>query len=403
MIDFRNPYTPGAGMMPKYLAGRDDIIDNAKKRIQTVASGYQTRSIVYYGLRGVGKTVLLNAIENIADDHDLLIHHIEVKESSNFVKSLSIACNSFVQSLSLKEAVKDKIGKLWSVIKSFSATWNPEDKTFSFELKNQQLEFATAGTGDLSNDITELLVTLGRYAKQADTAICFCVDEIQYAKNEELEALITAIHRLNQLGLPIIFFCAGLPKILGTMGDAKSYTERLFEFVEIGSLPILSAKSAITVPAEKLSVRYTAEAIEKIIGQTQGYPYFIQEMCGTIWENHNTKEIGIDEVFANINATNTKLDAGFFRVRYDRCTPTEKLFMSSMVKCGELPCTIANVAQIMKRKVSSISLFRTNLINKGLIYSTRHGEIDFTVPQFDAFIKRVHPDFIHPSISDTLP
>lgn len=380
-------------MMPKYLAGRDDIIDNARKRIEAVKAGYQSRSVVYYGLRGVGKTVLLNAIENIADSNDLLNRHIEVKETSNFVKALSIACNSFVQSLSLKEAIKDKVGKLWSIIKSFSTTWNPEDKTFSFELKDQPLEFATAGTGDLSNDFTELLVTLGKYAQQADTAICFCIDEIQYAKIVELEALITAVHRLNQLGLPVLFFCAGLSKILKTMGDTKSYTERLFEFVEIASLPDASAKAAITIPAEDLDVHYSSEAATKIIQITQGYPYFIQEMCNTIWENHNSRAIGIETVCANINPTNAKLDAGFFHVRYDRCTQTEKSFMAAMVKCGELPCTIANVAKVMERRVSSISIFRSNLISKGLIYSTRYGEVDFTVPQFDAFIKRVHPDF----------
>lgn len=393
MIDYRNPYTPGAGMMPKYLAGRDNIIEGSKNRIEALAAGYQSRSVVYYGLRGVGKTVLLNTIENIADDNNLLNRHIEVNETSNFVKALTIACNGFVQTLSLKEVIKDKAGKLWSILKSFSTTWSPEDKTISFELKDQPLEFATAGTGDLSNDFTELLVTLGKYAQQANTAICFCIDEIQYAKTNELQALITAVHRLNQLGLPVLFFCAGLPKILKTMGDTKSYTERLFEFVEIDSLPAPFAEAAITVPAERLSVCYTPEAVDKIIAITQGYPYFIQEMCSTIWENHNSREIDLETVKANIVPTNAKLDAGFFHVRYDRCTPNEKAFMAAMVKCGELPCTMANVAKMMGRGVGSLSPFRGTLVNKGLIYSTRHGEVDFTVPQFDAFIKRTHPDF----------
>gem|GEM_PF-1000 len=380
MIDFRNPYTPGAGMTPEYLAGRDEIIDNAGKRIESVLSGYQSRSVVYYGLRGVGKTVLLNAIEDIADNNDLLNRYIEVRETSNFIKAVAIACNGFVQSLSLKEAVKDKIGKLLSIIKSFSATWNPEDKTFTFEIKNQPLEFATAGTGDLSNDLTELLVALGRYAQQANTPICFCIDEIQYAKNEELEALITAVHRLNQLRLPVIFFCAGLPKILKTMGDVKTYSERLFEFIEINSLSDSSAEDAIIIPAEKLGVSYSAEAIRKIIESTEGYPYFIQEMCSTIWENHEKKKIEAGDVHASIERTNEKLDTGFFQVRYDRCTQTEKSFMTAMVKCGRQPCTIADVAVMMGRKVSSVYIFRSSLIGKGLIYSTRYGEIDFTVP-----------------------
>lgn len=312
MIDYRNPYTPGAGVTPKYLAGRDDIIDDAQMRLEAISTGYQSRSVIYYGLRGVGKTVLLNEIEKRAENRDLLNCHIEVKETSNFVKALSVACNGFVQTLSLKEVLKEKAGKLLSVIKSFSATWNPEDKTFSFELGNHIQESAMAGTGDLSNDFTELLVTMGRYAQQAETAICFCIDEIQYATTDELEAMITAVHRLNQLGLPIIFFCAGLPKILKTMGDAKSYTERLFEFIEIDSRSTDAAEEAIVIPANNLGVQFTSEAVTKIIELTKGYPYFIQEMCSTIWVNHDTREISLETVECNIASTNAKLDAGFF-------------------------------------------------------------------------------------------
>ena len=389
MIDFRNPYTPGAGMMPKYLAGRESVLINAKQRIGSVSAGYLARSIVYYGLRGVGKTVILNAVEDMADNADLLKSYIEVKETSNFVKSLSTVCNGFVHTLSLKEALKDKAGKLLSIVRSFSAKWTPEDNTFSFELKDQPLELATAGTGDLAIDLTALLVTLGGYAQQANTAICFCIDELQYAKDEELEALITAVHRLNQRGLPVVFFCAGLPRILKKMGDAKSYSERLFEFIEIGSLSVQSAKDAITVPASVLNVKYTEDALERVIEITQGYPYFIQELCCTIWENHDGFEINLNAVNGNIKAANRKLDAGFFQVRYDRCTQTEKSFMLAMVECGELPCTIANVAKIMERSVRSISVHRNNLISKGLIFATSYGEIDFTVPQFDAFIKRI--------------
>lgn len=393
MIDFRNPYTPGAGMTPKYLAGRETVIENAQVRLEAVSTGYQSRSVVYYGLRGVGKTVILNEIEKMADNRDILCCHIEVKESSNFVKALSIACTGFVQALSLKEALKDKIAKLVSVIKSFSTTWNPEDKTFSFELTGHQQEVAMAGTGDLANDFTELLVALGRYSQQANTSICFCIDEIQYAEKDELEALIAAVHRLNQLGLPIIFFCAGLPKILKAMGDAKSYTERLFEFVEVGSLSSKAARDAIVIPAHRLDVEFEEEAVDRIIELTKGYPYFIQEMCSTIWSNHDSKEIPLEVVEQNIVATNKILDAGFFQVRYDRCTAKEKEFIAAMVKCGELPCTIANVAKKMSRSPTSIAPLRAQLINKGLIYATSYGEIDFTVPQFDEFIRRVHADF----------
>lgn len=392
MIDYRNPYTPGAGCTPKYLAGREDILDKASRLIEAAAEGYQTRSVVYYGLRGVGKTVLLNQLEIIADNRNLLKKHIEVRETSNFVKSLSIAANGFAQSLSVKEAVKDKAGKLWSVLRSFSMTWNQEDKTLSVELKDQPMEAATAGTGDLSNDLTELLVALGNYAQQCGTAICFFIDEIQYAKEVELESLIAADHRINQLGLPVVFFCAGLPKILKSMGDAKSYTERLFEFIQVDSLTLDAARDAIIIPANDLGVSYTEEAVELILQTTRGYPYFIQEMCSTIWENHDNQNIDAAVVRANVDAANTKLDRGFFQVRYDRCTQMEKNFMFAMVQCGSLPCTIANVAEIMGRRAQSIAIHRSNLISKGLIYSTGHGEIDFTVPQFDSFLKRIRPD-----------
>ena len=380
-------------MTPRVLAGRQVILDAAQDRIDAVENGYYARPVVYYGLRGVGKTVLLNVIEMMADNHNLYYKHIEVKEENNFVKALAIACNGFSKELSTKEKLRDKMSKLLSYTRGFVATWNPEDKTFSLELKDQLPEMAMTGTGDLSNDFTELLVMLGKCAKQAETAIIFFIDEIQYADAGELEAVITAAHRINQLQLPVLFFCAGLKKILKEMGDAKSYSERLFEFIEVDSLPAEAAKDAIVGPAQELGVAYTEEAIQKILDVTKGYPYFIQEICSTIWENHTNTLIDLDAVSSNLEAANRKLDAGFFRVRYDRCTGTEKRFMAAMVRCGALPCTIANVAVAMKRPAKSIATYRSQLIHKGLIYATNHGEIDFTVPQFDEFLRRTHGDF----------
>ena len=254
MIDFRNPYTPGAGVMPKYLAGRDEVVRDAEQRIRSMASGYLAQSVVYYGLRGVGKTVLLNKIESIADDSDTLKSYIQIKEASSFIKSLLVTCIGFAQTLSLKEAIKDRTEKLWSVIKSFCAVWSPENQTVLQELDDKPAGFTAAGTGDLANDLTELLVTLGKYAKQGNTSIVFCIDEIQLAKNVELEALVTAIHRLNQLDCPVLFFCAALPTIRRTLGDIKSYTERLFDFIEIGSLNENEAAVAIATPAKELDV-----------------------------------------------------------------------------------------------------------------------------------------------------
>lgn len=389
MIDFRNPYTPGAGVMPKYLAGRDEVIDDASRRIKSIASGYQAQSVVYYGLQGVGKTVVLNKIESVADDSDVLRSYIEVREAGSLIKLLSIKCIGFAQTLSLNEAMKDKAGKLWSVIESFSATWNPEDNTISIGMQDPPVEFAAAGTGDLAIDLTELLVTLGKCAKQADASIVFCIDDIQYIKNVELEALITAIHRLNQLGCPVLFFCAALPKICKTLGDIKSYTERLFNFIRINPLTDDEAADAIVIPAKEFDVTYTEEAVEKIRGFAKGYPYFIQEMCSTIWSRAGGKQIDADTVTANVAATNERLDSDFFHVSYDRCTPTEKAFMAAMIKCGKLLCTMAGIAKIMGRDEKAIGIFRSSLIRKNLIFSTNYGEVDFMVPQFAAFLKRV--------------
>ena len=252
MIHFVNPYTPGAGRMPGYLAGREDTIREAKEYMISTKAGYPQRSIVYYGLRGVGKTVLLNAIEECAEEENIMYAHIEVKEVSNLIQAISVASKKFILSISPKEAVMDKRDKVIAIFKSFSATWNPSDQTISFGVSGDS-NIGAAGTGDLANDLTELLVALGKYAKQTESPICFFVDEIQYAKDIELEALITSIHRINQLGLPIIFYCAGLPKILKTMGEVKSYSERLFSFIQIDSLSKVDAvEDAISIKNQSI-------------------------------------------------------------------------------------------------------------------------------------------------------
>ncbi|HJG37632.1 ATP-binding protein [Enorma phocaeensis] len=389
MIDFRNPYTPGAGVMPRYLAGRSDLVDSARQRLQAVSEGYQARSVIYYGLRGVGKTVLLNAVEEEADKLEVLCRHIEVKEDGDLTKTLASAANAFVVSLSAFQAAKNWLSRLASVAKSFSATWNPADNTLSLGLNDAALIAATAGTGDLSNDLTQLLVELGKCARQCRKTICFCIDDVQYARKEELGAVMTALHRASQLNLPIIFFCAGLPRILKDVGDVKSYSERLFEFIEVDSLNTKASAEAIVEPAKPFGVEYDEDAVVLIIQETAGYPYFIQEMCATIWERSDGRRVTADDVAANIDETNRRLDKGFFLVRYNRCTTREQEFLQAMASCGELPCTIANVAKAMGRKVTAISPFRAKLINKGLIYATGRGEIDFTVPRFDAFLKRV--------------
>lgn len=211
-------------------------------------------------------------------------------------------------------------------------------------------------------------------------------------KESEMEALINALHRVNQLRLPIMMFGAGLPKILKIMGEVKSYSERLFKYYQIDRLSADDAEAAIINPAKEFNVVYDSAAIYKIIQLTKGYPYFIQELCSTVWEYSETEIIQLSDVERVVATFLSQLDESFFKVRYERCTKTEHDFLFAMVKCGELPCAISNVAKILRKKVSTISPLRAQLISKGIIHSTGHAEIDFTVPLFDEYLRRINPE-----------
>lgn len=388
MIDYRNPYTPGAGAMPKYLAGRDDILEAASLQIKALAANYQNRSIVLYGLRGVGKTVLLNSIESIAEGEGVLVRHIEVEEKKGLISPLASACCSLSSSLNKIELVKSKLDQMRNLFTSLTLSVDAGDGSLSFGFNEDILGTSLASSRNLSGDFTDILVVLGKYAQAAGASILIGIDELQYAGKEELEALACALHRVTQLGLPVMFCCAGLPKLLKMLGEAKTYSERQFNFVKVDSLPRDKAVEAIVRPAQKLGVRYSDEAVDAIISYTEGYPYFIQELCSTIWTSSDSKCISLETVLECTSLTDIRLDEGFFSVRYDRCTPRQKEFLIAMVRCGELPCTLANVAHYMGRDVSSIGPLRAQLISRGLIYSAVRGEVDFTVPQFDRYLRR---------------
>lgn len=384
-----NPYTPGSGFMPAYLAGREDLLKNAEEYLDSIQKQYPQRSIIYYGLRGVGKTVLLNTIEETADNLGILYEHIEVGESGKFTSNLMIALNRFAHEISIKEAAKDLAKKCLSFIKAFSIVYKIEEGAIGIE-STKDISFAS---GVYDNDLTKIMTQIGKAANASGDTICIFIDEVQYLSEEEIGGLITAIHRCNQLRLPVMLFCAGLPKILRTVGEARSYTERLFQYEKMDALEYDEAEAAIRVPAEDFGVTYDDAAIKRIIEITGRYPYFIQELCSVVWKSlMGKRNVALHDVDSVEQQFFKTLDDGFFAVRYDRCTHLEKSFMTAMVKCGDLPCSISNVAKIMRRQVKSVSPVRAQLISKGMIYPTGHAEIDFTVPQFDAFIKRVNPE-----------
>lgn len=379
-------------MVPRYLAGREDILEDAKDTLAYIANGYATRSVVYYGLRGVGKTVLLTEIENIAAENKIYYEHIEAMENGSFMSSISLYVNKVLRKMSIVEKAKQYIDTAFSVAAAFQVFYNKEGEASVGVNPEMVKGVGVADTGNLQNDLTELLVHLGRVGQKIGMGAALFIDEVQYLKDDEFEALMAAIHRCNQLGLPLVVFAAGLPKIAKIAGDIKSYAERLFRFVPIDKLEAEDAKLALTEPAERFNVKYDDEAMQEILKQTECYPYFLQEYGQQVWKqiDENSRRIsheGTLNAYPNfINA----LDEGFFKVRHDRASEKELEFMKAMVKCGELPCQTNQVASIMKSSYNQIAPIRAQLIHKGFIYATSRGEISFTVPQFDKYLKRIY-------------
>ena len=380
-----NPYRPGAGLMPMYIAGRDEDIANIEQMFEAVRMNIPTQSVIFSGLRGVGKTVLINKLQTIAEEKEIFCRHIEVETRNDFISQIGTCAQAFLRRVSTKEKFKHLIQKPLDAIKSLMISFNPEDNTVSVSLQERELYTAS----NLTQSLTEVFVTIGETAQKTETPICFFIDEIQYMKQMELGALIAALHRVNQLGYPIMMIGAGLPKIYKMLSEEKSYSERLFTYKEIDSLTEEQSRKAIEEPAKKFGVYYTEDAVQKIIEITKGYPFFIQQMCQVVYKNTNEGLIQGTHVDMNIQEFFELLDSGFFKARYERCSESEKKFVFAMVKCGELPCTISNVAKNLRKSVSAISTTRAQLISKGIIYPVRYKELDFTVPEFANYITRL--------------
>ncbi len=371
--------------MPIYLAGRDEDIQNVEQMFDALTMNIPTQSIIFSGLRGVGKTVLINKLQKIAEDKDIFCKHIEVEERNDFIAQIATCSQAFLRKVSTKEKFKHLIQKPLDAIKALVISFDPNDNAFSLSLQEKELYKSI----NLTQSLTEVFVTIGETAYKTETPVCFFVDEIQYMRSEELGSLIAALHRTNQLGYPVMIIGAGLPKIYKMLSDEKSYSERLFLYKEIGSLTDEQSKKAIEIPANKFGITYSDKAIEKIITLTKGYPFFIQQMCQIVFKNTNEKEINISDIEEGINEFFETLDIGFFKVRYERCADSDKKFVFAMVKCGELPCTISNVAKNLHKNVNQISTTRAQLISKGIIFPIRYKELDFTVPEFSGYIRRL--------------
>lgn len=386
----QNPYSPGAGTPPPELAGRDDLLERAAVALDRIRSGKSARSFILYGLRGVGKTVLLNRIRLDAEARGIATVRVEAPEERSLPALLLPALRAALLRLSRGEALKDYMLKGMRALAGFARALKVkyEDIEFSVDVDP---ELGLADSGDLDTDLTDLVLTLGRAARERSTALVLFIDELQYVPEEQLAALITALHSASQEELPITMVAAGLPQLVGQTGRAKSYAERLFEFAPVDRLDNAAARTALIVPASKESVSFNADAVGEILRQTNGYPYFLQEWGKHSWNAADASPIELYDAQRATTDALAELDASFFRVRFDRLTPTEKRYMRAMAELGPGPHRSGDIADILKRKVTTVAPVRNSLIAKGMIYSPAHGDTAFTVPLFDGFMKRIMP------------
>jgi hypothetical protein len=387
MDEFTNPFRPGAGTSPPALLGRDELIAQFSMTVRRAITGRPGKSLMPIGLRGVGKTVLLNRFTEIADQEGFAVGFIEAPESGDFRALLATRLRKILLAYDNKRKTA-KVLKALRVLKTFSLQL-PDGSKISIGVDALA---GSADSGNLSDDVTDLLVATGEAAKERDSGVLLAVDEVQYLSEAELAALITAIHRTTQRDLPVVLVGAGLPQLPGIAGDAKSYAERLFEFPLIGSLGGDDARAAIRVPAAEKGVDFADEAIEAIIERAHGYPYFLQEWGYHVWNAANESPV-VREVVDHVTPrVVSHLDENFFLVRFDRLTPAEKKYLRAMAELGPGPHRSGDIAGQLGVKVESVAPRRSGLISKGMVYSPAHGDTAFTVPLFDQFLRRLMPE-----------
>lgn len=385
-----NPYAPGAGTPPPELAGRDALLESVRIAIERARRGLPAKSVLMVGLRGVGKTVLLDRMRDEAEAAGVHTVRIEAPERRSLPALLAPQLRQALLRLSRNEQARDLAQRALRALAGFVGALKVKYEDIEVGLDFDP-EPGLADNGDLEHDLQALLETVGAAAAQAGTALVMFVDELQYVKEDELAALITALHRCAQRRLPVALVGAGLPQLRGQMGEAKSYAERLFDFPEVGPLSPEAATLAIAKPALDQGVAFEAAAVDRIVAETRGYPYFLQEWGKHAWDAAAASPITLDDVQAASASALAALDESFFRVRFDRLTPTEKRYLRAMADLGPGPHRSGDIADRLGRKVTSLAPTRNQLIAKGMIWSPSHGDTAFTVPLFDAFMKRIMP------------
>jgi hypothetical protein len=392
MDPIKNPFAPGAGAPPPELVGRDNILEQTRILLGRIRLGRSEKSILLTGLRGVGKTVLLLEMQRIAEQEKYRTVLVEANEGKSLALLLVHDLRRLLYGLSRMAAAGDKVRRGLAVLKSFigSIKITVADMELGLDIDPEP---GSADSGDLEVDMPELFTAIAEAAQERGVAVALLIDEIQYFTRAELSALIMSMHKMQQRRLPLVLMGAGLPTLPALAGESKSYAERLFSFPTIGALSEPDAARALQDPVKEVGVEFEQSALQEIYRLTQGYPYFIQEWGYQAWNRAAASPITLQVIRDATQKVIDRLDENFFRVRFDRLTPNEKRFLRAMAELGPGSHRTSDVAGILKVKTTDLSPVRDTLKKKGMIYSPSHGDIAFTVPLFDEFMRRAIPEF----------
>jgi hypothetical protein len=383
-----NPFCPGAGSQPPELAGRDDIIEQAEILLARTRLKRPEKSLLLTGLRGVGKTVLLNKIELIAKNNHYKTIFIEAHDQKSLPELLAPHLQKLLLELSELSGLNHQVKQAWNALKNFVNGLHVKSGEIEIGF-NFNLDSNIANNFDLEVDLPYLFIAVAEAALEKNMAIAIFIDELQYCTMKELSALIMAMHRMQQRVLPLILIGAGLPTLPGLVGESKSYAERLFNFPDLGPLSEEDARKALVKPVEEQNVNFDDEALKSIFEITKGYPYFLQEWGYQAWNHATTSPITEKIIEESFDTVIKRLDENFFRVRFGKLTQTETHYLRAMAELGVGPYRTSDISEKMgKTSSNQVSTIRNSLIKKGIVYSPSHGEMAFTVPLFDEFMRR---------------
>lgn len=385
MDPFNNPFAPGAGSRPPELAGREEFINAALTSCGRLIRTRSGRPMMLLGLRGTGKTVLLNEIGRQVAERGFVVSKIESPEDHSLASLLYPQMQKVLRSLSTVDNAKALAKTGLGILHRFASLFNIDVAGIEIGIDPPK---GVADSGKLELDLPDLFASIGRAAKAANKGWILLIDEVQYLSQEDLSALIVSLHHMNQLELPVMFVGAGLPSVPRLAGDAKSYAERLFRYCEIGPLTSEEVKTAIVKPIAEENATIDPDAVAEMERGTRGYPFFLQEWGYCAWNIAEGTSITRADVLQAYAETVRELDYGFFRVRLDRLTPQEIAFVEAMASLGSGPHRISEIADAMGKTTLKIGSVRAHIAEKGMIYSPKHGFVSFTVPLFDEFIRR---------------